>query len=700
MSAPRQRKSEPSRYKMFAAVMYVVFFILMIRLAFVQMITRGKYIALAENQHQLAMKLEPERGKIFDRNGSPLAFNVPAVTVVAQADSIKDPYTVGHRLASIMRESPSEIITKLRSGKGWIEVAHGQPVEVKEKIERADLDFVGCREDLQRCYPKSETGSQVVGFTRSDNTGGYGLELSWDNLLKGKPGMAIMQKTGRARIFSSPHHSIRKAVNGADLVLSIDSRYQRIAQQELEQTIEQYGAKGGSVVIMNPATGEVLAICSAPTFDANDWSNYSDSAWKLNAITDQYEPGSTFKLVSMAAMLDTGFKTENDRVFCENGAWNVMGHTIKDTKKYGWLSVRDAIVLSSNIGMAKMGREFDKRKLYTYAESFGFGKPSGIELGGEIGGLLKPVSDWSAFTPLVFSFGHEVAVTPLQMACMFSTIANDGVYVSPRLILAVSKDGDYGRPDIDQDIHRVTSVKTAVLLRDFMSDVVKRGTGTNAAVEGLAVCGKTGTAHVVRGGGLGYAGDRYISSFGAFFPQDKPRLTIFVVVNEPRGAYYGGSVAAPCFKRIAERLISLEGLEYFVKPPKVKKQDMAAQQKIMPNLVGLDKSDAARVIKRIGLNVKIEGDGSMVEEQTPNPGAILQEDEKVHLLVGRVSETGETVKVPHLKNLPLRNALNLLAERQLNAQVSGNGQVIDQQPAAGKRLAPGTIVRLTCKAII
>jgi cell division protein FtsI (penicillin-binding protein 3) len=685
---------------MFAVAMYFVFFILVIRLAFIQMITRGKYIALAENQHRLVMKLEPERGKIFDRNGSPLAFNVPAVTVVAQADSIKDPFTVGHRLASIIRESPSEIIAKLRSGKGWVEVAHGLPVEVKEKIERADLDYVGCREDLQRCYPKSETGSQVVGFTRSDNAGGYGLELSWDNLLRGKPGMAIMQKTGRSRIFASPHHSIRKAVNGADLVLTIDSRYQRIAQQELEQTVAQYGAKSGSVVIMNPATGEVLAICSAPTFDANAWSNYSDSAWKLNAITDQYEPGSTFKLVSMAAMLDTGFKTENDRVFCENGTWNVLGHTINDTKKYGWLSVRDAIVFSSNIGMAKMGREFDKRKLYTYAESFGFGKPSRIELEGEISGLLKPVSDWSAFTPLVFSFGHEVAVTALQMACMFSTIANDGVYVSPRLILAVSKDGDYGRPDINREIHRVISAKTAVLLGDFMRDVVTRGTGTNAAVEGLSVCGKTGTAHVVRDGGMGYAENRYISSFGAFFPQEKPQLTIFVVINEPRGAYYGGSVAAPCFKRITERLISLEGLEYFVEPPREKKKDMAAQQKIMPNLVGLDKSDAARVVKRNGLNVKIEGDGSVVEEQTPVPGTVLPEDEKVHLFVGRTPETVESVEVPPLKNLPLRNALNLLAERQLNAKVSGNGQVVEQQPAAGKKLAPGTTVRLTCKAII
>ena len=697
MAHRRRTHPEYLRYRLFAWTMYFAVFVLIARLFYVQLIGRGQYMALAEKQHRSVVRLEPERGKIFDRNGVLMAFNLPSVTVVALADSIRDPYAVGHRLAALMRLPPAEIIAKLRTGKGWVEVARRQPPELRQKIEHARLPFVGCREELQRRYARGEDASQVIGFTRSDGTGGYGLEMAWDHLLCGKPGMAVMQRTGRARIFSSPQHAVRPAVNGADLVLTLDARYQRIAQQELSHSVAEYGAKGGSVVILKPGTGEVLAICSAPTFDANNWSNYNDSAWKLNAITDQYEPGSTFKLVALAAMLDTKFRTQDDRVFCENGEWSVFDHTIRDTKPYGMLSVRDVLVYSSNIGMAKMVQEFDRRKLYLYAESFGFGRPTGIELVGEIGGKLKSVGDWSKLTPLVFSFGHEVAVTPLQMAAMFSTIANDGVYVAPRLLLAASHDGKYGRPDIEQPVRRVISSTTAELLRDMMGDAVERGTGKQAAIDGVTVCGKTGTARVVREGIIGYAGDRYVSSFGGFFPKDNPAVTIFVVINEPRGAYYGGSVAAPCFKRIAERLISLEGLQYFTRPDR--DADEPKPLKVVPNLVGLEKSDAVRVLKRNRLDVDFEGDGAVVISQAPNAGSVISEDADVQLLLGEAKAEDGAVVVPDLRNLPLRNALNLLAQAQLAAEVSGNGLVADQHPQAGKTLQPGKTVRLVCKTM-
>ncbi|RPI03241.1 MAG: penicillin-binding protein 2, partial [Calditrichaeota bacterium] len=405
MAAVRHKSVESFRMQMFPLSMSMIIFVLILRLAWVQVVHRQQFIASAENQHRLTKTLTPERGKIFDRHGKLLAFNLPSVTIVANADSIKDAHKIGARLASITGNRADEMIAKLRAGDGWIELAHKQPMEVKSKLQMLKLDYVGFRDDLQRRYPQGAIGAQVIGFARSDNSGGYGVELKWDSLLRGKPGVAIMQKTGRARLFSSPHHPIRRAVNGADLVLTIDERYQRIAQEELYKAVDEHNARGGSVVIMDPKSGEILAMASAPGFNPNSYADYSDASWKLAAITDQFEPGSTFKLVSLAAMLDTGFKTETDKVFCENGAWHVMGETIEDTKRYANLSVRDVLVYSSNIGMAKLGREFDRQNMYAYAEKFGFGQVSGIELDGEISGVLKSIRDWTAFTPLVFAFG-------------------------------------------------------------------------------------------------------------------------------------------------------------------------------------------------------------------------------------------------------------------------------------------------------
>ncbi len=695
----KKRSEKNARLGCFSALMFGFILILAVRLVAVHVVKRDKFVASASSQHAKIVTLEPERGKIYDRNGSLFAFNVPAVSVVVNADSVRDIHAVAVRLSPIIDVPYQTIVNKLRKGNGWVELATKLPVNVRDRVTDLNFEFVGCRDDLRRSYPKGSTGAQVIGFTRSDGVGGYGLEMAWNTKLTGKPGTAIMQRTGRARLFSHPHYPIRLPDHGDDVVLTIDYRYQRIAEQELQKTIEQYDAVSGSVVMLDPRSGEVLAICSSPTFNPNEYGKYNNSEWKLAAITDQFEPGSTFKPAMMAAMLDAGYAVETDQVFCENGTWSIMGETIRDTKRYGQLNMRDVLVLSSNIGMAKKAMDFDKRIMHDYARRFGFGQKSGIELDGEISGVLKHPKDWVPFSQLTFSYGHEIAVTALQMCAMYATIANDGYYVSPRIIKELYQDGNPVYFDAKAERRSVITKETSLLLRDFMSDVVTRGTGVNAAVDSLDICGKTGTAHVVRADGGGYAASRYISSFGGFFPKDDPKVVIYIMIKEPKGAYYGGTVAAPCFQQIAERLVHLEGLNYFKKDD-IRNVLVDNHSFAMPNLIGLEKEDAVKLMRNRSLDFRLYGDGSLIISQEPAPGDSIPENDFIYLTTDFSTVRDSVLSVPSVVDLPLRNAVNVLSKRQLGVEIKGSGTVVRQDPRAGEQVAIGKKVRLYCDSVI
>jgi len=691
------KKKKSVRYNTFNVLLTILCCGIMLRLFDIQVLHRNRHLEKAKSTDLKVFTLEPERGKIYDRNGSLLAFNVPGVTVVANVDSITDIHAVAARLSPILETSYEDLVNKIRGKKGWVELAKKKDPEIKYRIENMNLQAVGFRQDLRRRYPKGKVAGQVVGFTRSDGTGGYGLEMTKDAVLLGKPGIAIMQPTGRARLFSHPHYPIRHAVHGDHLVLTLDYRYQRIAQQELQRTIAEYRAKGGSVVIMDPLNGDVLAVCSEPGFDPNDFQHYDDRAWKLAAITDQFEPGSTFKPAMLAAMIDDGYITPEHRVFCENGRWEVMGEVISDTKEYGELSAREVLIYSSNIGMAKLAKDFSKTTMYDYAARFGFGSKSGIELLGEISGTLKKPRDWVRFSQLVFAFGHEIAVTPLQMCSMYATIANGGYYTAPRIIKTVIHDGQSLIPDGSGKGHTVISTNTAQILQKIMADVVKEGTGIAAAIDSLNVCGKTGTARVVKRDGQGYARGRYISSFGGFFPYEHPQVVIYIMIQEPNGAYYGGTVAAPCFRRIAKRIVRLEGLDYF-QTPTINNEYVLDETRIrVPTLIGLSKRNAVKLLRKANINFLVYGDGERIVAQEPAPGELVSANDNVYLTV-KSSIPDSVITVPSVTDLPLRNAMNLLSEYNLKPVFQGYGAVVEQNPNAGVQVRPGHIISLRCKS--
>jgi len=692
----KKRNDITTQFRIFSWMVHIFLIILVLRLVQIQVLDRSRYVRLSHSQKPVYRDVQPQRGRIFDRNLEILAFNVPAVKIVANTDSIESPWTVAHRVAPVVSLDADLLYKKLTRGKGWIELTKAIPQELGERVKDLNLDFVSPRATTQRYYPKERTACQVVGFTRVDGHGGNGVELHQDSLLLGRKGMAVYQKTGRSRLLPHPRQAGIQAENGADIVLSLHSAYQKIVEEELAATVYGADAHSGIAVVMEPSTGDILAISSVPLYDPNNFTEYNQSTFKLRAITDQFEPGSTFKVASMAAMLEAGHVDTSQVIFCENGSYKAWDRIIRDTKPHADLTVHDIIVYSSNIGMAKLAKDFSQETLYTYLKKFGFGEKCDIGLPGETGGILRDAENWYPIDNMSIAYGYGLNVTGLQKCSMYATIANKGVRVAPRLILEYHKNGETIRNPNSRTFTRVLSEETALTLTNMMADVVDHGTGTNAKLENVNVCGKTGTAHIARSDARGYS-DRYFSSFGGFFPKEDPKLVIYIMIRDPQGAYYGGSVAAPCFKKIADRIIQYEGENYFSEPTQMM---VDAAYPVVPNLVGFKKKKAISILSQLQLLPRFTSHGEMIVAQEPVAGEPMPEDGLIYLTMNSHAIESTEKQVPLVVGLPVRNAVNLLAANELTCTLEGSGMVIRQLPAAGEPITPGEKVKLICRAAI
>jgi len=700
--ASRNDRIETVRLSVYYVAALAFLLAIIIRLVQIQIIQREYFAMPADGQYKVEIKLPPERGIIYDRNLKSLAVNVPSVAVVADTRYVKDPELAARHLSKILGKNYSYYLAKLKTKSDYVLLEKSAPKEVEKKIDALRLAGIRCELTMVREYPKQYTASQVLGFTGLDGHGLSGAELFFDSILKGRPGKAILQKTGsgKHRLFRRPEDPIVPPEDGYDVVLTIDYVYQSIAEEELHRTIVESRADSGTVVIMDTQTGEILAMASEPGFNPNKYGNYHPSTWRIRAITDQFEPGSGYKLVLLAAVLNEQLRKPEDLIFCENGKFAVMGETIHDTSPHGWMTLRDVVVKSSNIGMAKTSMEIDRGLIYRYARDFGFGAKTGIELKGEVDGLLKPPIEWSGFTPLAMAFGHEVAVTPLQMCNMFNTIANGGVLLQPHILKEIRKhqSDKIIKRKSRKVVRRVLSRTTADTIKSIMSEVVTRGTAKTAQLPDLQVCGKTGTARMIRPGKRGYQPHEYIASFGAFFPKENPKLTIFVMIDNPKGKYYGGQVAAPCFRRIAEQIIAYEGVQHF--KDENEEFEYALEDKV-PNLVGFNVSVAEKLTENSDVLMETLGNGDIVISQEPKPGKKMKENMKVILKTNDpLLVQGKEKKVPSVIGLPIRNALNILTAAGIKVIVDGTGRVVRQQPAAGEIIRPHEQVLLHCESSI
>ena len=613
------------------------------RLVQVQIVRHDYYMNRALRQQERTVELTPLRGAILDVRGRVLAESVAAESVYADPQAVTDRAATAAALAKIpgLGLTAREIEAKLKSDAGFIWIARQLPMDVGAQVRKLALPGIAFVEEHRRAYPRGPLAASVIGYVGLDGEGLAGVEHSYDAHVRGRAGRVTLLRDARRGMYLVGGEGVNKAVDGHDVILTIDSVVQFITEQALTRAVEKYHAAAGSAIVMDPRDGSILAMASYPTFDPNRFADFPPSAWRNRTVQDIYEPGSTFKIVTASAGLEEKIVTPSQILDCGDGFIHVADVDIHEHggNRYGLMTFEDVMVHSSNVGAIRVGLGLGQRRFYQYIRKFGFGERTGIQLPGETAGLVRRVENWSEVSNASMSIGQEIGVTPLQVVRAFATVANGGVRVEPRIIdRVVDASGQtIYRPEPPAG-PRVISERTAAILNEILKSVVYRGTGGKAALPEHVVAGKTGTAQkAVRGG---YSPDKFVASFGGYVPADRPRLAILVVVDEPKGEQFGGVIAAPAFKEIAEAT-----LRYLRVPPSVPQRTIGLQPPLLaafsqqarpsagaavPDLSGLDARAAVARATAAGLLVQTVGSG-VVASQNPTAGEALPGDRRISI---------------------------------------------------------------------
>jgi len=518
-----------------------------------QILKRDQLGKLAERQYKNNIPLVPKRGTIYTRGYEELAVTVDVDSIYAEPDAVENPRLSAKRLAAVLPITRKELEDHLSSSKSFVWLARKVAPSTIDSVKSLNIKGIGFVKENRRFYPNAELASHVVGYSGVDGNGLGGIELAQDSQIKGKAELVRAERDALGKRTLPLDFGFEDSLTGNSIVLTIDKTIQYTAEKELAEAVRKSGAKGGTAIVMDPKSGEILAMANYPQFNPNDLSAYTQATLKNRAIVDTYEPGSTFKVFLIAAALEEGAIKQQDRFFCENGSMEISGKVIHDTHKYGNLTPKEILKYSSNIGASKIAAKLGKERYYNYLTAFGFGSPTRIELEGEGSGILRPMKTWSKVDFANVSFGQGVSVTPIQLASAFSAIANGGYLMKPCLVKDIQdKDGKVIKRNQPQIVKKVISGETASKVIEMLKGVVSEGgTGTAAALSGYDVAGKTGTAQKAALRGRGYGG-KYVSSFIGLVPAQSPELVVLVSIDEPVGVQYGGVVAAPAFKAIAE----------------------------------------------------------------------------------------------------------------------------------------------------
>ena len=551
-------RNELAKNIRFIAMGFVVLFaIAALRAYFLQVLRSGELADMIRGQSTTSIELLPRRGTVYDRNGTELAASLEVDSLYARPSLIHDPKTVAQQLAPILQLPLSAVYKDLASTRPFVWVQRKVMPTQADEIRALKIEGLGFLKESQRFYPQKEIAAQVLGFVGVDSQGLEGIERQYDRLIKGKTRKLFADRDAKGRhVFVEGLQPSDQSREGNDLVLTIDKNIQYIAEKELQTAVSAAQAKSGTAIVMDTQTGEVLASAVCPLFNPNQLAEAEPDAWRNRAITDIYEPGSTFKTFLVASALEEGVIKPADMFFCENGAYHVANHIIHDHGSYGWLDVANIIKHSSNIGASKIGRQLGKEQMYKYIRRFGFTAETGISLPAEQSGFMPSLKNCSEHTQCTISFGQSITVTPLQMVTAYAAIANGGMLMQPIIVKRIS-DSQGGIVQENSPVmrRRVISPQTARIMRDILKQVViPGGTGTRAAVNGYTVAGKTGTSQKIEQGG--YSHSKVMASFAGFVPADEPRLAMIVLIDEPQRMKFGGECAAPAFSRMATDILN------------------------------------------------------------------------------------------------------------------------------------------------
>ena len=529
----------------------------------------------ASSQYEQSLKSSGMRGAVYDRNLREMAVTIDVTSIGARPSIIKNPKAASRKLAKILKTDRRYLLKQLKSNGPFVWIKRQASPKETAAVEALNLDGIEFVPERNRFYPNKTLASQAVGFTGLDGDGLEGIEFSYDDFLRGSATKHKVFKDALGKVFDEEQKAERHG-GGNNIILTIDLAVQYIAESALQEAVKEYSARSGMAIVMEPRTGAILAMAQAPFFNPNSYTDFNKELWRNRAITDPFEPGSTMKIFSAAAALESSNVKAHDIFYCENGAYKIGRNVVHDIKKHGWLSLQQIVKYSSNIGAVKISEKVGAKRLYNMFRKFGFGDKTGIDSPGETAGSLAYYKNWTSVDTASIAFGYGIAVSAIQLVTAASAIANDGILMKPYLVQAITdQSGAPLKQFQPQAVRRVLAEKTARTVKTIMKTVTaKGGTGVNAALDGYTVCGKTGTTRKLDRNGT-YSNDRHIASFVGFTPADDPRLTILVVIDEPQGKYYGGTVAAPVFRRIAS-----ETLNYLNIPPRSGVKRFATSRRI------------------------------------------------------------------------------------------------------------------------
>ena len=536
----------------------LLFLVVGVRLAYLQVVAAPAYAAKARDQRLRDVEIPPRRGTIYDREGEPLAVSVDARTVYATPADVKDTAGTAAAVAEVLGLDSNSVQKRLSKDTGFVYIARKVDMGKARVLESLNLAGIGFLDDSKRTYPSGEIGCQVLGFVGLDDDGLAGIEAYYDETLSGTPGALLAERDPYGRPIPGGVMKSLEPKNGDDIVLTIDKDIQYQAQVELKSAVKNWGAAGGSVIIMNPQTGEIYAMASTPTFDPNQFSKANPKAFRNRALCDAYEPGSTIKSLTAASVIDKGLYNAKS-MFVLPPSLRVSGKTVGEAHGRGTVrwSLAEIVTHSSNVGAVKLGQSLKVKGLYDYFARFGLTEKTGVDFPGEAIGWLPPPKYWSALSMANIPFGQGVSMTPLQLARAIAAIANAGELPTPHFLLSLPQNPD---AKVSWPSERAISSDAASQTTAILRDVVTVGTGSGAAVPGYSVAGKTGTAQRAREGGRGYESGSYVSSFIGYLPVENPQVLISVVIDRPSKAIYGGTVAAPVFSKLGQFSVSHLGV--------------------------------------------------------------------------------------------------------------------------------------------
>jgi cell division protein FtsI (penicillin-binding protein 3) len=651
-------------------------FLISARLVYLQFSQYDSLVNRARQQQQNSIETSPQRGELLDRHGSELARSVQTVSLFLDPEGL-DAMILDHsaqQVAKILNLKESDLAKEFRDAhdekRRFIWIARRLDADVAAKITALNLPGINTRLEPKRFYPNNSLAAHVLGYVGLDGQGLGGVEQSYNEKISGEPGQLFLEKDANGK----PYESYEIAAKpGQTVVLTIDQSIQYLAEQALQDAVQRSHAKSGTVIVLDPRSGEILALANAPTFDPNKVAEAKPETRSNWALQNIYEPGSTFKIVAYSAAIEKKLVRPEDHIDCQMGAITVAGRLVHDHHPYGLLTISEALAKSSNVAAIKLGLRVGDETMYDYITRFGFGSKTGIELPGETSGIVRKVERWQPSSIGSIAMGQEVGVTPVQMVAAFGALANDGVRIAPHLIREVrGADGTVVyRAEPEQ--RRVVSAETATALRGMLEGVTLNGTAKKAQLDGYSAAGKTGTAQKIDPKTRSYSHTKFVGSFVGFAPVSNPQVAIIVVIDEPTGAYHGGDVAAPIFREVAEQILPSLGVE-----PDI-------ETKSVPDLIAQVNENPERAEKMREEQAQSEQQRQATMPTVDNNGGRGGE-------VVYASATKKAILMPDLRGRSVRDVARTCAQLGLQVEARGEGRVLKQSPSAGTEVNTGQLI--------